>query len=82
MLSLAVHKTTVCVQIEIVHEPIVGLSVANVAVFPLVFEVLLPDAPDVVEIVNRWAFTETRSFARGCHDSTELFIFITRVDEV
>ena len=48
--------------------------------FSHVFEILLPDPAEVVERLSNWAFAKHRSSARGCHDSTELFIFIPRVD--
>ena len=83
MLSFAVQKTTVLVQFETVHEPISGSTIANVNVFFLhAFEVLLPDPIEVLKRVSHWAFTEPRSFPRGCHDSTELFVFTPRVDEL
>ena len=78
MPSMGIHKSNVFVEFEDVNEPIFGSKMC----FAHVFEVLPPDAPEVVERFSHRAHAELRRFARGCHDSTELFTFIPRVDEL
>ena len=56
MLIRVLHRTTVLVQLEIVHEPICGSNIGNV--FSLVFEVLLPDPPGVLGRFSHWASAE------------------------
>ena len=80
MLSLAIHQTRVFAQFEIVHEPIFGSNIAFVDVLLTYLRFLLPDAPEEIERLSKWAFAERQSFARRvpCSDSTKLFIFRPR----
>ena len=54
MLSLEVHKATVCVWFEIEHEPITGPNIANVDV--LFVRILGP--PEVLDRFNHWSVAE------------------------
>ena len=50
--------------------------------FAHVFEVLLPDAPGLIERVSHCAFTEIRGFARDSHDSAIFLAIAPQVDDL